>query len=78
MVQPEITDEEADLVVDNFAEPAVSASIKVKAGGAGTFKVSPAMIAGALTFIPENGTLAPVLDAAKLRSNATPRSRPSN
>jgi hypothetical protein len=42
----------------------------VKAGGAGTFRVSPAMIAAALTFAPENGTLAPNLDAAKLRDSA--------
>ena len=39
--QPEVTDEEADLVAENFAEPAISAPIKVKAGGAGTFTVSP-------------------------------------
>ena len=70
LVQPEITDEEADLVVENFAEPAISASIKVKAGGAGTFKVTPEMIAGAITFTPQNGTLEPVLDADELRSNA--------
>ena len=70
VVQPEVTDEEVDLVVENFAEPAISASIKVKAGGAGTFTVTPKMIAGAITFVPENGTLAPVLDADKLRSNA--------
>ena len=70
VVQPEITDEEAEQVADNFAEPAVSAPVKVKAGGAGTFKVSPAMIAAALTFAPENGTLAPNLDAAKLRDSA--------
>ncbi len=70
VVQPEITDEEAEQVADNYAEPAVSAPVKVKAGGAGTFKVSPAMIAAALTFAPENGTLAPNLDAAKLRDSA--------
>ncbi len=68
--QPEITDEEADQVVENFAEPAVSAPIKVKAGGAGSFKITPEMIAGSITFAPKNGTLEPVLDADKLRSNA--------
>ena len=51
VVQAEITDEEADQVADNYAKPAVSAPVKVKAGEAGTFKVSPAMIAAALTFV---------------------------
>jgi vancomycin resistance protein YoaR len=68
--QPEITDEEADMVVENFARPAVSAPVKVRAGGAGSFKITPRMIAGAITFVPENGTLKPVLDATKLRENA--------
>ena len=70
VVPPEITDEEADLIVENFAEPAISAPIKVKAGGAGSFKITPEMIAGSITFAPKNGTLEPVLDADKLRSNA--------
>jgi len=70
VVQPDITDDEADQVRRNVAEPAVSAPIKVKAGGAGTFTISPAMIARSLDFVPENSTLAPVLDAAKLRRNA--------
>jgi vancomycin resistance protein YoaR len=70
VVQAEITDEEADQVADSYAKPAVSAPVKVKVGEAGTFKVSPAMIAAALTFVPENGTLAPNLDAAKLRESA--------
>jgi len=70
VVPAEITDEEADQVADSFAKPAVSAPVKVKAGEAGTFKISPAMIAAALTFVPENGTLAPNLDAAKLRESA--------
>jgi vancomycin resistance protein YoaR len=70
VVPAEITDQEADQVADSYAKPAVSAPVKVKAGAAGTFKVSPAMIAAALTFVPENGTLAPNLDAAKLRESA--------
>jgi vancomycin resistance protein YoaR len=70
VVPAEITDQEADQVADSYAKPAVSAPVKVKAGAAGTFKVSPAMIAAALSFVPENGTLAPNLDAAKLRESA--------
>ena len=57
---------------ENVAEPAVSAPIKVKAGRAGTFTISPIMIAKSLTFPAENSTLVPVLDAGKLRSNAEP------
>ena len=78
VVEPEVTDDEADQVRKNVAEPAVSAPIKVKAGEAGTFTISPAMIAKSLTFEAENGTLVPKLDAAKLRSNAEPRSRRSS
>ena len=50
VTEPQITDEEADQVADSFARPAVSAPVKVKAGAAGTFTISPAMIARALTF----------------------------
>ena len=72
VVEPEVTDDEADQVRENVAEPAVSAPIKVKAGRAGTFTISPVMIAESLTFTAENSTLVPVLDAGKLRSNAEP------
>ncbi|HZA73636.1 MAG TPA: VanW family protein [Propionibacteriaceae bacterium] len=72
VVEPEVTDDEADQVRENVAEPAVSAPIKVKAGQAGTFTISPVMIAKSLTFAAENSTLVPVLDAGKLRSNVEP------
>ena len=70
VVEPEVTDDEADQVRENVTEPAVSAPIKVKAGRAGTFTISPIMIAKSLTFTAENSILVPVLDAGKLRSNA--------
>ena len=72
VVEPEVTDDEADQVRKNVAEPAVSAPVKVKAGEAGTFSISREMIAKSLTFATENSTLAPVLDAAELRRNAEP------
>jgi vancomycin resistance protein YoaR len=72
IAQPEITDEEADQVVADFAKPAIAEPIKVNLPGVGSFKVSTRMIAASITFIPQNGTLAPVLDAKKLRSNAEP------
>ena len=40
VVEPEVTDAEADQVRKNVAEPAVAAPIKVKAGAAGTFTIS--------------------------------------
>jgi vancomycin resistance protein YoaR len=72
VAQPDVTDDEADQVRQNVAEPAVSAPIRVKAGQAGTFSISPAMIARSLEFKTENSTLVPALDAAKLRRVAEP------
>ena len=69
IVQPEITDEEVDLVVENFAEPAISASVKVKAGGADA-QGHAEDDRRRDHLHPQNGTLAPVLDADKLRRNA--------
>ena len=48
----------------------MSAPIKVKAGRPGAFEVSPGMIGDSITFVPENGTLAPSLDAERLRRDA--------
>ena len=72
VVEPDVTDDEAREVRRTVAEPAVAAPIKVKAGPAGTFTISPGMIADSLTFAAENSTLVPVLDAAKLRRAAEP------
>ena len=70
VVQPDVTDDEADQVRSNVAEPAVAAPIKVKAGAAGTFTITPTMLAKSITFPAENSTLVAKLDGAKLRSNA--------
>ena len=70
VAEPEVTDSEADQVRKNVAEPAVAAPVKVKAGAAGTFTITPAMIAKSLSFAAENSTLAPKVDGTKLRSNA--------
>jgi vancomycin resistance protein YoaR len=72
VAQPAVTDDEADAVVASFAKPAIAAPIKVKITGAGSFEVSPHMLAGAIAFVPQNGTLVPALDAKKLRRNAEP------
>jgi hypothetical protein len=51
--QPKITTNEVDKVVEDFAKPAVSAPVKVKAGSSGTFSVSPTMIGNSISFKAE-------------------------
>jgi vancomycin resistance protein YoaR len=68
--EPDVSDAEADQVREIVAEPAVAAPIKVKAGAAGSFRITPIMIAKSLTFSVDNSTLAAKLDGARLRSNA--------
>ena len=72
VAQPAVTDEEADQVVADFAKPAIAAPVKVKVANAGSFEVSPRMLASSIEFLPQNGTLVPALDAKKLRHSARP------
>ncbi len=72
ITQPAVTDDEADNVVATFAKPAVSDPIKVNVSGAGSFELSPKVLAGSISFLPRDGTLVPVLDEKKLRRNAGP------
>ena len=72
ITQPAVTNDEADNVVATFAKPAISAPIKVNVSGAGSFELSPKMLAGSISFLPQDGTLVPVLDEKKLRRNARP------
>ncbi len=72
VTEPAVTDDEATKVAESFAKPAVSAKVKVKAGGAGSFAISREMIAKSITFAAEGGTLVPKLDADALLSNAAP------
>ena len=72
VTEPSITAEELTQVVDSFAAPAVSAPVEVSAGRAGSFLVTPKMIGRSVTFVSRDGTLAPELDAAKLRRVADP------
>ncbi len=64
--EPAITTAEVEQVRDDYAEPAVSAPVTVKAGGAGQLQVTPAMIAKAVSFPAEGGTLKPALDVDDL------------
>jgi vancomycin resistance protein YoaR len=70
VAEPEVTTKEVETVVNDFAKPAVSAPVKVKAGSNGTFSVSPAMIGKSITFQPKDGTLAPTLDPKALLKHA--------
>jgi vancomycin resistance protein YoaR len=72
ITQPAITTDEADRVVATFAKPAVSAPIKVKVSGTESFEISPRMLAESISFLPQDGTLVPVLDEKRLRRNASP------
>jgi vancomycin resistance protein YoaR len=71
ITEPKITTQEVDKVIKEFAKPAVSAPIRVRAGTAGTFAVSPAMIGNSITFQPKDGGLAPKLDSKALLKNAS-------
>jgi vancomycin resistance protein YoaR len=72
VTEPTISDDEAARVAQSFARPAVSDPIKVTAGSEGSFTISPEMIARAITFAAQDGTLVPDLDGKKLLSNAAP------
>ena len=65
----EDTTEEAQQALDTVATPALSGPISIAAGDK-TFEVTPAMIAGALTFEAGDGVLKPVLDGDKLMEQA--------
>ena len=51
VAQPAVTDEEADQVVADFAKPAIAAPVKVKVANAGSFEVSPRMLASSIEFL---------------------------
>jgi vancomycin resistance protein YoaR len=72
ITQPAITDDEADTVVDTFAKPAIASPIKVNISGGRSFDVNPKMLAGSISFRPQDGNIQPVLDEKKLRRKADP------
>jgi vancomycin resistance protein YoaR len=65
-----VTTAEAERLRDDYARPAVSGPVRVSAGSAGSFRVTPAMIADALRFVPAEGELEPELDRDRLRKAA--------
>ena len=70
VTEPEITTAEVAELATSYAKPAVSGPITVKAGAAGSFKLTPRMIGDAITFVAADGSLKPQLDADTLRAVA--------
>jgi vancomycin resistance protein YoaR len=70
VTEPEITTAEVAELATTYAKPAVSAPVKVRAGAAGSFEVTPTMIGKSITFVAADGTLKPQLDADRLRKVA--------
>ena len=70
--EPEVTTAEADEVLAKVGRPALAAPVTVRVGKAGSFDLTPAMIATGLGFVPENGTLAPRLDPDNLGKTVAP------
>ncbi|CAA9322272.1 MAG: Vancomycin B-type resistance protein VanW [uncultured Nocardioidaceae bacterium] len=65
-VAPEVTAEEVDRAVAEFAEPAVSAPVTLVAAGGSTATIGPRDFAGTLSLQAEDGRLVPSVDAAGL------------
>ena len=68
--EPEVTTAEADQVAEAVGKPALASPITVGTGSSGSFELTPAMIAAALTFESADGTLKPALDGDKLAKAA--------
>lgn len=69
-VDPEVTTAEADQVAEKIGKPALATPITVETGSSGSFQLTPAMIAAALSFEPADGTLKATLDGDKLTKAA--------
>lgn len=68
--EPAVTTDDVDVLATEYAEPAVSGPITIKAGSAGEFTISPEMLGNSISFVRTDGALAPDLDAKKLAKEA--------
>ncbi|MGC4154911.1 MAG: VanW family protein [Propionicimonas sp.] len=64
--EPEVTTAEAEAAVASIGKPAISKPVKVEVGDRGTITIEPETIVESLSFVSQNGDLAPNLDAKKL------------
>lgn len=67
---PEITTAEVADVAKSYVKPAVSGPVTVKAGAAGSFTITPAMIGNSIDVVVADGTVKAQLDAKKLHTEA--------
>ncbi|MFT4167075.1 MAG: VanW family protein [Microlunatus sp.] len=72
ITEPDITTAEVAQVVSSYVKPAVSDPVTVKAGAAGSFTLTPAMIGNSIDVVAADGTVKAQLDPEKLRSAAAP------
>lgn len=70
-VEPAVTTDDAQKTLASVAKPAVSGPITLSSAGRQVV-ITPAMVASALTFTPDNGELKANLDSAKLDAAAKP------
>ena len=70
ITEPEITTAAVAAAATSYATPAVSGPITVKAGAAGKFTITPAMIGNSINFVVAEGAVKPQLDAKKLHAEA--------
>ncbi|GAB3698755.1 VanW family protein [Mariniluteicoccus flavus] len=68
---PQITNAEADQVIETFAKPTLSGPVKLDTGR-GVFEVSPAMIGSAATITPTDGKLVGAVNPDKLYEASKP------
>lgn len=69
---PEVTTEEVRTLQEEWADPAVSAPVTLDAGAAGTFQVTPQMVASSTAFLVEEGRPTAQVDMKALAKAAKP------
>ncbi len=71
--EPEVTTAEAEAVVASLGKAAIAKPVTVQVGDKGSITIAPETIAESLSFVTENGDLAPSLDAKKLAAEVAPQ-----
>jgi vancomycin resistance protein YoaR len=71
-VPPVLGDSDINQAMRQFARPAMSGGVTIKARGAGSARLSPARIGAALRMVPKDGRLVPRFDLERLARQARP------